>query len=95
MQSVLSSFLVPLALMFVVFYFLLIAPQRKQRKKMQEMLDNLKNGDKVITTGGIYGTIVRANKGDDAVRIRIAPTVEIDLSRAAITGLQPELPKGS
>ena len=81
--------------MAAVFYFLLIAPQRKQRKKMEEMLGGLKNGDRVLTTGGIHGTIVRTTQGDDAVRLRIAPTVEIDVARSAITSLLSESPKGS
>src|SRR5262249_41598623 len=61
-------------------------------EKVAEMLRNLKNGDKVITNGGIYGTIVGLE--DDAVQLRIAEQVKIKISRNAIAGLQPE-PKGS
>ena len=95
LQGIFSNPLVPLVLMGVVFYFLMIAPARKQKKRTQEMLDSLKNGDKVITSGGIYGTIVRANQGEDSIRIRIAPTVEIDVLRSAVSGTQPEPQKGS
>ena len=50
--------LLPFLLIFVVFYVLLIVPQQRQRRKTQEMLSSLKSGDKVVTSGGIYGTIV-------------------------------------
>jgi preprotein translocase subunit YajC len=53
----LGGFMLPLLLMFGIMYFLVIMPQQKQKKKMQEMLGAVKNGDKVVTTSGIYGTI--------------------------------------
>ena len=59
---------VPMILIFVVFYFLLIRPQRKKDKEAKEMLDNLKVGDRICTIGGIYGTIVRIK--DDSGRKR-------------------------
>ena len=61
--------ILPLVLIFVVFYFLLIRPQRKKDKKVKEMLDNLKHGDRVTTIGGIYGTIV--NIKDDTITLAI------------------------
>lgn len=91
----LTSWLVPMALIVVIYYFLLVAPARKKQKRIQEMLDNLKSGDRVVTSGGILGTIVKANKGEDSVRLRIAPSVEIEVARNAVTGLQPESPAGS
>ena len=78
-----------------IFYFLVFGTQRKRQKKMQEMHDNLKNGDRVITTGGILGTIVKVNKEEDSVRLRIAPSVEIDITRNAVASLQSEPPPGS
>jgi preprotein translocase subunit YajC len=78
----------PLILIMVVFYFLMIMPAQKRQKKANEMLKNLKNGDKVITNGGIYGTIVGLE--DDAVQLRIAEQVKIKVSRSAIAGLQLE-----
>jgi len=83
----------PLIMMVVVmgiFYVMLILPQQKQRKKMQEMLAALKTGDKVITNGGIYGTI---NGFDgDTVILKIADTgsspVKIRIARSAITQLE-------
>jgi preprotein translocase subunit YajC len=78
----------PLVLIMVIFYFLMIMPAQKRQKKMNEMLRNLKNGDKVITNGGIYGIIVGLE--DDAVQLRIAEQVKIKVSRSAIAGLQLE-----
>jgi preprotein translocase subunit YajC len=78
----------PLILIMVIFYFLMIMPAQKRQKKVNEMLKNLKNGDKVITNGGIYGTIVGLE--DDAVQLRIADQVKIKISRSAIAGLQLE-----
>ena len=78
----------PLVLIMVIFYFLMIMPAQKRQKKLNEMLKNLKNGDKVITNGGIYGTIVGLE--DDAVQVRIAEQVKIKVSRSAIAGLQLE-----
>jgi len=83
----------PLILIMVIFYFLMIMPAQRRQKKVAEMLRNLKNGDKVITNGGIYGTIVGLE--DDSVQLRIAEQVKIKLSRAAIAGLQAEPPKES
>ena len=78
----------PLVLIMVIFYFLMILPQQRRQKKVAEMLRNLKNGDKVITNGGIYGTIVGLE--DDAVQLRIADQVKIKIARSAITALQVE-----
>jgi len=85
--STITMFL-PLILIMAVFYFLMIRPAQKQRKKVSEMLKNLKVGDKVITNGGIYGTI--AGLEDDAVQLRIAEQVKVRVSRNAIAGIQPE-----
>lgn len=60
---------VPMILVFVVFYFLLIRPQRKKDKEAKAMLDNLKVGDRICTIGGIYGTIVRIK--DDVLTIEV------------------------
>jgi len=83
----------PLILIMVIFYFLMILPAQRRQKKASEMIRNLKNGDKVITNGGIYGTIVGLE--DDAVQLRIADQVKIKLSRSAIAGLQAEPAKES
>ena len=83
----------PLILIMVIFYFLMIMPAQRRQKKVAEMLKELKNGDKVITTGGIYGTIVGLE--DDSVQLRIAEQVKMKISRSAIAGLQTEPPKES
>jgi preprotein translocase subunit YajC len=76
-----------------IFYLLMIRPAQTRQKKVNEMLKNLKTGDKVITNGGIFGTIVGLE--DDAVQLRIAEQVKIKISRNAIAGLQAEPPKES
>lgn len=78
----------PMVLILVVFYFIMYRPAQNQRKRVNEMLNNLKVGDKVITNGGIYGTI--AGLEDDAVQLRIAEQVKVKIARSAIGGLQPE-----
>ena len=77
---------VPLILIFVIFYFLLIAPARRKQRRHAEMLENLKTGDRVITNGGIYGTVVGVS--DATVQLRIADQVKIDLAKTAVAGLQ-------
>jgi preprotein translocase subunit YajC len=84
-SSLLMTFL-PMVLIFVVFYFLLIAPARKKQKKHSELLESLKNGDRVITNGGIHGTVVGVT--DQVIQVRIAEKVKIDVSRHAVAGLQ-------
>ena len=82
----------PLILIMVIFYLLMILPAQRRQKKTAEMLNNLKTGDKVITNGGIYGTIVGLES--DSVLLRVAEQVKIKVSRSAIAGLQAE-PKES
>ena len=84
--------LAPFFIIMVIFYVLLILPQQKQRKKLQLMLNELKAGDKVITSGGIYGTILGVE--GDTVQLRIADQVRIRVSKQAIAGMQAE-PKES
>lgn len=86
----LLGMLVPLIAFFGIFYFLLILPYRRQQKKTQRMLATLKAGDKVVTNGGIYGTIVGVDDGSQTVQLRIAEQVKIKVARSAIAGLQPE-----
>ena len=82
----------PLILIMVIFYFLMIMPAQRRQKKVAQMLKDLKTGDKVVTNGGIYGTIVGIEA--DSVQLRIAEQVKIKVSRSAIAGLQAE-EKGS
>ena len=80
----LGSFL-PLILMFVVFYFLLIWPQQKKAKAHRQVLSNLKKGDEVVTSGGLYGTITGIT--DTVVTLEIAEKVRIKVSRSSIAGV--------
>jgi preprotein translocase subunit YajC len=80
--------ILPIVLIMVIFYVLLILPAQKRQKKITQMLSELKNGDKVITTGGVFGTIVGIE--DDAIQLRIADQVKIKVLRSAVGGLQPE-----
>jgi preprotein translocase subunit YajC len=78
----------PLAIIMVIFYVLLILPAQRRQKKTQAMLSELKNGDKVVTTGGLYGTIVALD--GDAIQLRIADQVKVKVARSAVAGLQVE-----
>ena len=77
----------PFVLIFGVFYFLVIMPQQRQRRKVQDMLANLKTGDRVITSGGIYGTIV-GFRDLNVVQLQVASQIKIDVAKTAITGLE-------
>ena len=83
----LTQFLLLFGPLFVIWYFLVIRPQQQQRRKVQQMLTELKTGDRVITTGGVYGTIVGFR--DNVVQLQVASQVKIDVARSAIGGLQP------
>jgi preprotein translocase subunit YajC len=74
--------LLPFALVFVIFYFLLIRPQRTKQKKHQGMVEQLKAGDKIVTSGGIHGTIMGVQ--EDKIELRIASNTKVDISKNAI-----------
>lgn len=79
----------PLLFIFVIFYFVLILPQQKRQKKWQQMLGDLKNGDRVVTSGGIRGTIISVK--DDAVQLRIPPdNLRIEVARSAVVSMAAE-----
>lgn len=78
----------PLAIIMVIFYVLLILPAQRRQKKTQAMLNELKTGDRVVTTGGLYGTIVALD--GDAVQLRIADQVRVKVARSAVAGIQAE-----
>jgi preprotein translocase subunit YajC len=83
-----GGFLIPLGLMFAIMYFLVIMPQQRQRKKMQAMLADLKAGDKIITSGGIYGTINGIDGDSVILKISSEPQVKIRIARAAIAQVE-------
>ena len=78
--------LVPFVLVLGIFYFIILLPMKRKQAKVQEFLDTLKVGDRIITTGGIHGQVTRLS--GDVVQIQIADKVRIDVSRAAIGGHQ-------
>ncbi|MBQ6757654.1 MAG: preprotein translocase subunit YajC [Selenomonadaceae bacterium] len=78
----------PIILMVLIFYFLLYRPQKKAREAHDAMLSSLKVGSRVITIGGIYGTIVSLS--DEIVRLKIADNVEIEVARGSINGVAEE-----
>jgi preprotein translocase subunit YajC len=78
--------LLPLILIFAIFYFLLIMPQQRRQKKWQHMLGELKAGDKVVTSGGLRGTIISLR--DDALQLRVPPdNLRLEISRSAVVSL--------
>ena len=81
---------IPIALVFAIFYFIILLPTKRRQKKLQEFLDTLKVGDKVVTNGGIYGAVTKVN--GQTVQLQIADKVRIELSKNAIVGYQGQAP---
>ena len=87
---------VPYIIIAAVFYFVLIRPMKSRQQKVQVFLDGLKVGDRVVTSGGIYGSITRVDK--ERLQLQIADKVRIEISRNAVVGYQdqePVVPSGS
>ena len=82
--------LIPFALVLAIFYFVILLPMKKRQKKVEAFLSALKVGDKVVTSGGLFGSIAKI--GEDAISLQIAPNVRVDISRAAIVGYQGQAP---
>jgi len=80
--------LVPFVLIFVLFYVMMILPQQRQKKKHQQMLDALKKGDRVVTTGGLVGAVT--NIHNDLVTLQVAETVKVKVLRGAVASLRGE-----
>lgn len=76
----------PFFLMGGIFYFMLWRPQKKEQQKRQNLLNGLKEGDEIITIGGIYGTITAIS--EKRVKIKVAENVEIEMARNAVSGYQ-------
>jgi preprotein translocase subunit YajC len=77
----------PLFLIGAVFYFLLIRPQQTQQKTLKTRLATLKRGDKVVTGGGIIGTVKKTTDGSDNIDVEIAPNVTVTVMRSTITSI--------
>lgn len=85
--------LAPMLLIFVIFYVVLMLPMQRQRKALQQLIENLKKGDKVITTGGLYGEVTAVEGA--VVMLRIADNVRVRVAKSAISGFEGESDKGS
>jgi preprotein translocase subunit YajC len=82
------NMLIPFIAMFAIFYFLLIRPQQKKQRELRQLLQNLKRGDRVVTSGGIYGTIAKIR--NDIVHLEIADQVRIRVSKSSISEVVAE-----
>lgn len=80
---------IPIILIYIIFYFILIRPQRKEQKQHKAMLANLKKNDEVITTGGIHGTIV--NIKENTFMLRVDDNARIEVSKSAIATLKKKV----
>jgi preprotein translocase subunit YajC len=85
-----AGMFVPMVCVFVIMYFLVLRPQQQQRKKLQEMVDNMKTGDAVVTTGGIHG-IVSNMKDGNTLMLKIADNVRIEVDKSAIASVLKEV----
>src|SRR5688572_26751072 len=83
---------VPFILVLAIFYFIILLPMKKRQQKVQAFLTALKVNDRVITSGGIYGTITKV--GETSLQLQVANNVRIEVSRAAIVGYQGQEPVG-
>lgn len=81
-----SGLIIPMVLIFAVMYFLIFRPQAKKQKTQQAMIKALQKGDKVVTSGGIYGTIVGIKESEKTLLIEIAEKVKIKISRSSVSG---------
>ncbi|MCX6537454.1 MAG: preprotein translocase subunit YajC [Acidobacteria bacterium] len=82
--------LIPFALVLAIFYFLILLPMQRKQKKVQQFLNALKVGDRIVTSSGIYGQITKIS--DKSVQVQIADKVRIDISKAAVAGYQGQDP---
>ena len=82
--------LLPFVLVLAIFYFVILLPMKRRQQKVQAFLAALKVGDRVVTSGGLFGTITRL--GDQSVQIQVADKVRVEVSRAAVVGYQGQEP---
>ncbi|MBI5826144.1 MAG: preprotein translocase subunit YajC [Deltaproteobacteria bacterium] len=78
----------PIAVLFIVFYFLLIRPQQKKAKEQKEMISNLQKGDNIISSSGIFGRITSVN--EDSVTVEIAENVRVKMVKDAVASRKPQ-----
>jgi preprotein translocase subunit YajC len=82
--------LVPFVIVLGIFYFIILLPMKRKQQKVQQFLDALKVGDRVITTGGIYGQVTRL--GEQSIQLQVADKIRIEVAKAAIGGYQGQAP---
>lgn len=89
------GFVLPLALVFVIFYLIIYRPMKTRQRNHRNLIDGLKNGDKVVTTGGIYGTV--AGLRDHSFFLKVSDQVKLEVSKSAVASLrvkpEPDSPK--
>ncbi len=85
-QGSFIGMMMPMVLIFAVFYFVLFAPMRKKQKVLEQMVQDLKKGDKVVTNGGLYGEVVKAE--GTTVILKLAENVKVKVAKRAIAGLE-------
>jgi len=83
----LTSFMVPMVLVFVIFYFLMLRPQQKRAKQHQELIKNLRRGDTVITSGGLVGKVTKV-VDDDQIEVEIADDVRVRQMRSMVADVR-------
>ena len=83
----------PFVLVLAIFYFVILLPMKRRQKKVEAFLGGLKVGDKVVTTGGLYGSVARLE--EQTVHLQIAQNVRVEVSRAAVVGYQGQPPVAS
>jgi preprotein translocase subunit YajC len=79
--------LLPIILIFVIMYFLMIRPQQKKHREHQQMIQSLRKGDRVVTSGGLYATVLNIKEKDNVVVLKIAEGVKVEIQRNSIAGL--------
>jgi preprotein translocase subunit YajC len=84
-QPSMLSALLPFIIIFVIFYFLIIMPARKKQRKHQELVGGLKGGERVVTAGGIYGTVSRVM--DDRVEVEVDKNTKLQIAKSSISGV--------
>jgi preprotein translocase subunit YajC len=88
--------LIPFALVLAIFYFIILVPMRRRQKKVDEFLSTLKVGDKIVTSGGMYGSITKL--GETSLQLQVADKVRVEIARSAVVGYQgqpPVAPEGA
>ncbi len=82
--------IVPLVLIFVVFYFFMIRPQQKKQKDREKVLDSLKRGDKIVTIGGVHGTVAGIDTEKKTVLVQVSDSTKITFDRTAIANIDKQ-----